>query len=56
MTGASGNLGGIVFLLISRYNGLNYSKLFWLIGVICIGLTVLVLPIRPIPKGQLGGR
>ena len=56
MTGAAGDLGGIVFLLIARYNGTNYAKVFWIIGVICIACNVGVAWIRPIPKGQLGGR
>ncbi|KAI9805116.1 MAG: hypothetical protein M1825_000950 [Sarcosagium campestre] len=56
VTGAAGNLGGIVFLCISRYTGVDYAKLFWIIGVFCISVNVLVAGIRPIPKGQLGGR
>jgi len=45
-----------VFLLIARYNGVNYGRVFWLIGAITIGGNVLVAWIRPVPKGQLGGR
>ena len=56
VTGASGDLGGIVFLLIARYSGTNYGQVFWSIGVITIGLNLAVVWIRPIPKGQLGGR
>lgn len=56
MTGASGDLGGIVFLLIARYSGVNYGRVFWLIGVITVGGNVLVSWIRPVPKSQLGGR
>ena len=56
VTGAAGDLGGIVFLLIHRYNGTNYGRVFWIVGVITIAGNLLVSWIRPIPKGQLGGR
>ena len=56
MTGAAGNLGGIVFLLIARYDGTNYPRLFWIIGVVVIAVNLAVSRIQPIPKGQLGGR
>ncbi len=56
VTGAAGDLGGIIFLLIARYSGDDYGKVFWIIGVITIAGNVLVSWIRPIPKGQLGGR
>lgn len=56
VTGAAGDLGGIVFLLIHRYSDTNYAKVFWLVGIITIAGNVLVSWIRPIPKGQLGGR
>lgn len=55
-TGASGNFGGIIFAIIFRYNGKNYGKVFWIIGVITIGINLAVSWIRPIPKGQIGGR
>ena len=56
VTGASGTLGGILFLLVVRYNLDDYAKSIWIIGVICIALNLAVIWIRPIPKGQLGGR
>ncbi|MDI1490244.1 MAG: hypothetical protein OHK93_001444 [Ramalina farinacea] len=56
VTGAAGDLGGILFLLIARYSGVDYGRVYWLIGVIVIAVNVLVIWIRPIPKGQLGGR
>ncbi|KAL8961377.1 MAG: hypothetical protein Q9183_005316, partial [Haloplaca sp. 2 TL-2023] len=58
VTGAAGNLGGIVFLLIGRYteNSADYPKMCWIIGAICIAGNILVAWIRPIPKNQLGGR
>jgi NNP family nitrate/nitrite transporter-like MFS transporter len=54
-TGAAGNLGGIVFAIIFRYNGTNYSKVFWIIGIITICINLALSWIRPIPKGQIGG-
>ena len=56
LTGAAGDLGGIVFLLIARYSGNDYARVFWIVGVFSIGGNLLVSWIRPIPKGQLGGR
>ncbi|KAL8935509.1 MAG: hypothetical protein Q9216_005387 [Gyalolechia sp. 2 TL-2023] len=58
VTGAAGNLGGIVFLLVARYseNSADYPKVFWIIGVITIVCNLSVAWIRPIPKDQLGGR
>lgn len=58
LTGAGGNLGGVVFAIIFRYmgDGTDYAKAFWVIGVIHIGLNLAVCWIPPIPKGQIGGR
>ncbi|OCL10752.1 nitrate transporter [Glonium stellatum] len=56
VTGASGNLGGIIFAIIFRYNGTHYSKVFWIIGIMTIAINLSVCWIRPIPKGQIGGR
>ncbi|KAK6348794.1 hypothetical protein TWF730_009564 [Orbilia blumenaviensis] len=56
LVGAFGNLGGIIFAVIFRYNGTNYPKVFWIIGAIMIGMNVVTAWIRPIPKGQIGGR
>ncbi|KAF2196494.1 nitrate transporter [Delitschia confertaspora ATCC 74209] len=55
-TGAAGNFGGIIFAIIFRYNGKNYGKVFWIIGVMTIAINLAVSWIRPIPKGQIGGR
>lgn len=55
-TGAMGNFGGIIFAIIFRYNGKNYGKVFWIIGVITIAINLAVSWIKPIPKGQVGGR
>lgn len=56
VTGASGNFGGIIFAIIFRYNGTNYGKVFWIIGVMTIAINLAVSWIKPIPKGQIGGR
>lgn len=67
VTGAAGNLGGIVFALIFRFvtittvtkgvatTGSNYGKAMIIIGAITIGLNLAVSWIRPIPKRQIGG-
>lgn len=56
ITGAFGNLGGIIFATIFRYQGTDYGKTFWVIGVITIGVNVLVSWVKPLPTGQIGGR
>ncbi|KAK1756755.1 nitrate transporter [Echria macrotheca] len=58
LTGAGGNLGGVVFAIIFRYmgDGTNYAKAFWVIGIMHIGLNLAVCWVPPIPKGQIGGR
>jgi NNP family nitrate/nitrite transporter-like MFS transporter len=57
VTGAGGNLGGVVFAIIFRFMdaGTNYAKALWVIGVIHIALNLSVAWIRPLPKGQIGG-
>ena len=55
-TGAAGNLGGIVFAIIFRYNGKDYGKVFWIIGVMTIAINLCLSWIKPIPKNQIGGR
>ena len=55
-TGGIGNLGGIIFAIIFRYNGTDYAKVFWIIGIITIAINISLSWIRPIPKGQIGGR
>lgn len=58
VTGAGGNLGGVVFAIIFRFmdGGTNYAKGFWVIGVIHVVVNLAVCWIPPIPKGQVGGR
>ena len=53
VTGAAGDLGGIVYLLVVRFQGTNYAKVFWVVGIVNIGLSLLVVWIRPVPKGQV---
>lgn len=55
-TGASGNLGGIIFAIIFRYHAKNYSKVIWIIGIMTIAINLSLSWIKPIPKGQIGGR
>ncbi|KAJ3477489.1 hypothetical protein NLG97_g8823 [Lecanicillium saksenae] len=56
MAGAAGNLGGIIFAIIFRYQGTDYGKTFWVIGVITIAINLLASWVKPIPAGQVGGR
>lgn len=56
LTGAAGNLGGIIFSIVFRYEKTEYGKSMWIIGVITICLNLVVSWIPPIPKGQVGGR
>ena len=55
-TGSMGNFGGIIFAIIFRYLGSDYGKAMWIIGIIVIAINVSVCWIKPIPKGQIGGR
>lgn len=57
LTGAGGNLGGVIFAVIFRFmdSGTNYAKAFWVIGCIHVGVNVAVSWIKPIPTGQIGG-
>lgn len=55
LIGATGNLGGIIFALIFRFNGAHYDRVIWIIGAITIGINVGVSWIQPVPKGQIGG-
>ncbi|KAL1883444.1 hypothetical protein Plec18167_002448 [Paecilomyces lecythidis] len=52
IVGASGNLGGIIFAIIFRYNGVEYARVIWIIGVISMGLFIALSWVRPVPKGQ----
>jgi MFS transporter, NNP family, nitrate/nitrite transporter len=48
--GAAGNLGGIIFNIIFRYNGVYYDRSVWIMGVICIAVNFVVSWIQPVPK------
>lgn len=54
--GGTGNLGGIIFAIIFRYNGADYGRVIWIIGAISIAINVSVSWIRPLPKAQIGGQ
>ncbi|CAD0085251.1 unnamed protein product [Aureobasidium mustum] len=60
VVGASGNLGGIIFAIIFRYSVEGkttlYGRSFYTIGAIMMGIGLLTAWIRPVPKGQIGGR
>ena len=56
VTGAAGNLGGIIFAIVFRYNPGNQAKAIWIIGVMTIGINVSLSWIKPLPKNQIGGR
>ncbi|CAG7946979.1 unnamed protein product [Penicillium nalgiovense] len=53
IVGGFGNLGGIVFAIIFRYNGSSYERSMWIIGVICLAANMAVSWIRPVPKSQM---
>ena len=43
VVGASGNFGGIIFAIIFRYNGANYGKSIWIIGIVMIVVNLAVV-------------
>ena len=50
LVGGFGNLGGIVFAIVFRYNGTQYGKSMWIIGVVSIAANLAVGWIGPVPK------
>ncbi|KAI9837423.1 MAG: hypothetical protein M1837_002968 [Sclerophora amabilis] len=56
VTGAAGNFGGVIFAIIFRVHGNQYGRSIWISGVIMIAINLSLCWIRPIPKGQIGGR
>ncbi|KAG9198834.1 hypothetical protein G6514_009301 [Epicoccum nigrum] len=56
IVGATGNFGGIIFAIIFRYHPGQYARVFWIMGCMIIGLNLCLAWVRPIPKGQIGGR
>jgi len=57
LTGAGGNLGGVVFAVVFRFmgGGTDYAGAFWIIGLITVGVNLAVAWIPAIPRGQVGG-
>jgi NNP family nitrate/nitrite transporter-like MFS transporter len=57
LTGAGGNLGGVLFAVVFRFmdNGTNYAKGFWVIGVVNLVVVATVSWIPPVPKGLAVG-
>ncbi|KAJ5771285.1 uncharacterized protein N7511_003336 [Penicillium nucicola] len=53
IVGGFGNLGGIIFAIIFRYNGTDYGRSLWIIGVVSLGANLAVSWIRPVPKSQM---
>lgn len=56
ITGAAGNLGGVCFAILFRFHHTDYATSFWVAGVMTMALNVSVCWIKPLPKGQIGGR
>lgn len=57
ITGAAGNLGGIIFAIIFRYmktdkNVTDYGRAFWAIGVFTIAANLLVSWIKPVAAAK----
>lgn len=53
IVGGFGNLGGIIFAIVFRYNGSDYGRSLWIIGAISMAANVAVSWIRPVPKNPL---
>jgi len=45
LVGSFGNLGGIIFGLVFRFQTESHRRAFWIMRVISIALDVLVIPI-----------
>lgn len=50
LVGGFGNLGGIIFAIIFRYNGSEYGRSMWIIGAISLVANFAVSWIHPVPK------
>ncbi|KAL4785306.1 major facilitator superfamily domain-containing protein [Aspergillus varians] len=50
IVGGMGNLGGIIFAIVFRYNGTQYHRSLWIIGFIILGITLLCSWVRPVPR------
>ncbi|KAJ5147219.1 uncharacterized protein N7443_001186 [Penicillium atrosanguineum] len=53
LVGGFGNLGGIIFAIIFRYNGSQYGRSMWIIGVISMAANLAVGWIRPVSKNPV---
>lgn len=53
LVGGFGNLGGIVFAIIFRYNESHYGRSIWIMGVISLVGNVAVSWIRPVAKASV---
>ena len=60
VTGAAGNLGGIIFAIVFRFDATwkvaHYGRSLCVIGIIMMVMNVAVCWIKPVPKNQIGGR
>ncbi|KAF5354720.1 hypothetical protein D9756_005270 [Leucocoprinus leucothites] len=45
LVGSCGNLGGIIFALVFRFQ-IDAGKGFWIMGIVCIAINVLLFPIH----------
>ncbi|KAJ5752886.1 hypothetical protein N7520_009803 [Penicillium odoratum] len=50
LVGGFGNLGGIIFAILFRFNGKQYGRSVWIMGVISLAGNVAVSWIRPTPS------
>lgn len=50
LVGGFGNLGGIVFAIVFRYNGVEYGRSLWVIGVISLVANLAVGWIHPVSR------
>jgi len=48
LVGSFGNLGGIIFALIFRFVP-HVGKAFWIMGVICLGINTVLIPVSVPP-------
>ncbi|KAL4916032.1 major facilitator superfamily domain-containing protein [Aspergillus aurantiobrunneus] len=53
IVGGMGNLGGIIFAIVFRYNGTQYHRALWIVGFIMLGITLLFSWVRPVPKKNI---
>ncbi|KAH6650134.1 major facilitator superfamily domain-containing protein [Chaetomium tenue] len=55
LTGAAGNLGGVLFAVVFRFmeGGTGYAQGFWVIGVVHLVVYAAVCWIPPLPRGQV---